>query len=167
MLIIADALHQLRFGQLMAVYEESNTENGAEFYPKLPSGQQILQAEQDFYQYLRTGFFDRPGDRYCIWEENGSYVSALRLQHYQDGLLLEALETHPRYRKQGYAKQLIMAALDAAECDRVYVHISHRNAASIATHRSCGFRKILDYSVYADGSSNGHCATYLYEKPTP
>ncbi len=166
MLRIAYNLDQLRFGQLMAVYEESNTENGAEFYPKLPAGQQILQAEQDFYAYLREGFFDRPGDRYCIWEENGSYISALRLQRYQDGLLLEALETHPNYRGRGYAKALICAALEAAECDRVYVHISHRNAPSIAAHTACGFRKILDYSVYADGSSNGHCATYLFEKPT-
>ena len=85
----------------------------------------------------------------------------------EDGLLLEALETHPQYRKRGYAKQLIMAALKTAECDRVYVHISRRNAPSIATHRSCGFRKILDHSVYADGSVLRSSDTYRYEKPTP
>ena len=166
MLILVDALSQLRFGQLMAVYEESNMENGAEFYPKLPAGRQLLEAEQDFYQYLRVGFFDRPGDRYCIWEENGRYVSALRLQNYQDGLLLEALETHPGYRGRGYAKKLVAAVLKVVD-DKVYSHISPRNAPSIAVHTACGFRKILDYSVYADGSSNSHCATYLYEKPTP
>ena len=166
MLTIATSLQQLDFGKLMAVYEEGNRENGAEFYPNLMEGQQLLEAEQDFYHYLRTAFFTNSGDRYCIWQENGIYLSALRLQSYQDGLLLEALETHPQYRKQGYAKKLIRAALEMVECDKVYVHISRRNASSIAVHTACGFRKILDHSVYADGSVNSHCATYLYEKPT-
>ena len=166
MLTIATTLRQIDFAQLMAVYEESNRENGVEFYSQLPEGQQLLEAEQDFYNYLRTGFFTSQGDRYCIWEENGTYRSALRLQRYQDGLLLEALETHPGYRGRGYAKQLILTVLETVECDRVYVHISRRNAPSIAVHTACGFRKILNHSTYADGSVNSHCATYLYEKPT-
>lgn len=167
MLTIAMNLRELDFGKLMAVYEESNRENGAEFYSHLPEGRQLLEVEQDFYNYLRTGFFTEPGDRYCIWQESGRYLSALRLQRYQDGLLLEALETHPEFRGRGYAGRLILAALETVECDRVYVHISRRNVPSIAAHTACGFRKILDHSVYADGSVNSHCATYLYEKPTP
>ena len=165
MLLIAKTLRTLDFGKLMAVYAESNRENGEEFYPDLPAGQQILRAEQDFYAYLQTGFFTQPGDRYCIWEENGKYICALRLQRYQDGLLLEALETHPEFRGRGCAQRLIRAALENAEADRVYVHISRRNAPSIAAHAKCGFRKILDYSVYADGSVNRHHDTYLYETP--
>ena len=164
MLVIAESLHKVDFGKLMAVYGESNRENGEEFYPELPAGQQLLRTEQDFYAYLRTGFFTQPGDRYCIWEENGCYVSALRLQRYQDGLLLEALETHPQHRNRGYAKKLIRAALETAE-DKVYVHISRRNAPSIAVHTKSGFRKILDHSVYADGSVNSYHDTYLYETP--
>ena len=165
MLILADALRQLRFGQLMAVYEEGNRENGEDLYPELPEAQQLAQAEQDFYFYLRTEFFSQRGDRYCIWEENGTYVSALRLQRYQDGLLLEALETHPQYRGRGYAKKLIRAALETAANEKVYSHISRCNAPSIAAHIACGFQKILDYSVYADGSVNNRCDTYLYQKP--
>ena len=167
MLILATALHQLKFGELMQVYQEGNRENGQDLYPKLPENVQLLQAEQDFYAYLRDGFFDRPGDRYCIWEENGHYVSALRLQQYQDGLLLEALETHPDYRCRGYAKGLIRAVLEIVATAKVYSHISPRNKPSIAVHTACGFHKILNYSVYADGSSNSNCDTYLYEKPTP
>lgn len=166
MLTVATTLHELDFGKLMAIYEESNRENGAEFYPNLSEGQRLLEAEQNFYHYLRTGFFTEPGDRYCIWQENGRYISALRLQRYQDGLLLEALETCPEYRGRGYAKQLILTVLETVECDKVYVHISRRNAPSIAAHKACGFRKILDYGVYADGSVNHYTDTYLYEKPT-
>jgi hypothetical protein len=80
MLLIYDRLSQLRFGQLMQVYAEGTAENGAEMYPHLSPNEQILRAEQDFYVYLQTGFFTQSGDLYCVWEENGSYISALRLQ---------------------------------------------------------------------------------------
>lgn len=166
MLIIVNSLRQLDFGQLMALYEEGNRENGEDLYPDLPAGQQLLRAEQDFYDYLCSGFFTQPGDRYCLWIENGIYVSALRLEPYQDGLLLEALETHPQHRGRGHAKKLIRAVLDGVD-ERVYSHISPRNGPSLAVHRACGFRKILDHAVYADGSVNSRCHTYRYEKPTP
>ena len=165
MLNIVNSLRQLDFGQLMALYEEGNRENGEDLYPDLPAGQQLLRAEQDFYDYLRSGFFTQPGDRYCLWIENGIYVSALRLEPYQDGLLLEALETHPQHRGRGFAKKLIRAVLDGVD-ERVYSHISPRNGPSLAVHRACGFRKILDHAVYADGSVNSRCHTYRYEKPT-
>ena len=163
-MLLCDRLSQLNFSKLMEVYAESVGENGLEFYPDLPAGQQLLRAEQDFYDYLRAGFFNRPGDRYCIWEENGRYVSALRLQRYADGCLLEALETHPDHRGRGYARRLICAALETVSEKKIYVHISHRNAASIAVHTACGFRKIADHARYADGSVISRCGTYLYEK---
>jgi hypothetical protein len=56
--------------------------------------------------------------------------------------------------------------LDTVPEDKIYVHISRRNAASIAVHIACGFCKILDHAVYADGSVLRSSATYLYEKPT-
>lgn len=166
MLLVAKSLQELRFSSLMMVYEEGNRENGHDFYPHLSSQQQLLQAEQDFYAYLREDFFRQPGAAYYIWSEKGRYVSALRLEPCQDGLLLEALETHPEYRGRGYAKMLIRSVLETAEYERIYVHISRRNAPSIAVHTACGFRKILGHAVYADGSVLHSNDTYLYEKPT-
>lgn len=163
MLLVFDSLRKLDFSALMALYEEGNRENGAEEYPHLPAGQQLLRAEQDFYEYLSTGFFTQPGDRYCIWEENGAYISALRLQQFQDGLLLEALETHLQHRGRGYAEKLIRAVLEQLRPPKIYSHIGHRNAPSIAVHQKCGFRKIADLARYADGSVNSHCGTYLFE----
>lgn len=164
MLNIAKHLRELRFGELMAVYTEGNRENAEDFYPDLPPQMQIIRAEQDFYTYLADCFFREPGAAYYIWSEGGHYVSALRLEPYQDGLLLEALETHPEFRGRGYAKMLIRAALQAVEAEKVYVHISPRNLPSIAVHTKSGFRKISDCARYADGSVNSHCGTYLYEK---
>lgn len=166
MLTVVTSLRQLNWAQLMSLYEEGNRENGEDFYPDAPAGQQLLMAEQDFYAYLRDGFFREPGAAYYIWSAQGQYVSALRMEPYQDGLLLEALETHPAFRGRGYAKMLIRAVLENAEYDKIYVHISRRNAPSIAVHTACGFRKILDYGVYVDGSVNHYTDTYLYEKPT-
>lgn len=152
MICIAKSLQELDFCQLMEVYEEGNQENGMEFWPDLPQGQQILRAEQDFYQYLRECFFTTEGAVYALWEVDGAYVSALRLEPYQDGLLLEALETAPQRRRMGYASQLIRAVLEQVGEQKVYSHVSKRNTASLRTHASCGFHRILEHAVYADGS---------------
>ena len=49
------------------------------------------------------GLFQIPGAQYWIWEEEGRYVSCLRLKPDRDGLLLEALETRPDCRRKDLA----------------------------------------------------------------
>lgn len=159
-------LQDMDFAALMAIYLEGNQENAADRYPQEPAACGIMLAEQDFYQYLRECFFPTPGARYAVWIENGEYVSALRLEPYQDGLLLEALETKPEKRHNGYAKALIRAVLQQLKAQGgtpVYSHVSKRNIASIRTHESCDFRRILDYAVYADGSVLTGSVTYRYD----
>ena len=56
-------------------------------------------------------FFRQKGAFYCLWKENGRTVSALRLEPFGDGLLLEALETMPEQPRRGYGKALILAVL--------------------------------------------------------
>lgn len=151
MLCLATKLRELDFTQLMEVYAEGNRENGALFHPELPENQQILRAEQSFYQYLAEGFFPAAGAVYAVWVENGTYISALRLEPYEDGLLLEALETAPAFRRKGYAEKLIRAVQEVFP-QRIYSHVSKRNAASLEVHKKCGFFQILDYARYIDGS---------------
>lgn len=160
MLQIIRSMKDLNFGQLMAVYEESNRENGEEFWPALPMGQQILRAEQDFYQYLKECFFTTEGALYAIWTEGNTYVSALRLEPYRDGLLLEALETASEKRQRGYAKALIQGVLMQMPETKLYAHIHKKNLPSIRTHESCGFQRILDHAVYIDGSVRSNSFTY-------
>lgn len=164
MLITAKSLRELKFGALMSVYEEGNRENGAELWPDLPENQRIIRAENDFYQYLREIFFAQPGAVYCIWEAGGKYVSALRLEPYRDGLLLEALETAPEQRRKGYAEELIRGVLESCGACKIYSHVSKRNVPSLGIHEKCGFRRILEYAVYVDGSVNHRCCTLIYEK---
>ena len=161
MLHLAKQFHQLNFAQLMMVYEEGNRENGALLHPELPEGQQILQAEQSFYQYLRECFFRTQGAVYAVWLENGQYVSALRLEPYEDGLLLEALETAPCERKKGYAEKLIRA-VQAQFPQKIYSHVHKKNTASLKVHQKCGFCQILDYARYIDGSVARTAVTLRY-----
>ena len=161
MLYIADKLNKLNFAQLMEVYAEGNEENGADIWPELPREQRLLRAEQAFYQYLAEGFFRAPGAVYALWQEEGVYVSALRLEPYQDGLLLEALETAPEQRRKGYAEKLIRAVLDAFP-QRIYSHVSKKNLPSLAIHKKCGFCQILDYAKYIDGSVARNAVTLQY-----
>ena len=106
MLEIVRSMGALDFEELMAVYRESNAENAQE--QDIP----IAQVEQNFADYLREDFFRQKGAFYCLWKENGRTVSALRLEPFEDGLLLEALETMPEQRRRGYGKALVLAALD-------------------------------------------------------
>ena len=154
MLLIGKSMRDLNFAMLMQVYEEGNRENGLDNWPELPEGQRMLLAEGDFYQYLREVFFAAQGSEYCIWVENGQYVSALRLERYRDGLLLEALETAPGERRRGYAGKLIRAVTERCGGSRIYSHVGKQNIPSLAIHEKCGFRRILEYAVYVDGSVN-------------
>ncbi len=154
MLYLAKSLPQLHFGKLMEVYIEGNLEKAEEIG--------LLQAEQDFYQYLSDSFFSSPGAVYAIWVEREEYISALRLEPYKDGLLLEALETAPQYRRKGYATKLIEEVLTEFSNGNIYSHVSKTNAASLAVHKKCGFYKISDSATYIDGSVNSRAVTLCY-----
>lgn len=165
MLILAHSLRELRFGELMAVYADSNLEAASE-RPNLPSAFALQLAEQDVYQYLKEVFFPNSGALCAVWEEEGSYVSALRLEPYRDGLLLEALETAPGCRRKGYAASLIRAVQEHLRAQggvKLYSHVNKRNAASLKTHESCGFSVISDHAVYINGSVDYRCCTMIYE----
>ena len=154
MLKLINSRRELKFSQLMEVYLEGNLENGAEYYPALSKQEQLIHAEQDFYAYLAE-FFRTAGAFYAVWEENGRYLSALRMEPYRDGLLLEALETVLDYRRQGYGKKLILAALEALSRENsvaVYSHVDKQNYPSLAIHAACGFSRISENAVYIDGS---------------
>ena len=155
MLIIAEKLNMLSFSSLMAVYEEGNRENGAELYAKCSEGEQLLRAEQDFHQYLSEIFFRTHRAVYLIWQERGRYVSALRLEPWNDGFLLEALETAPQDRRKGYATALLKAMQQYAAAQgirKIYSHVGKKNQASLRAHYGAGFDKIMDHAVCADGS---------------
>ena len=167
MLLTVRKMNEFSFSKLMRVYQQANREHGALLAPEEPEDRQLQLSEEDFYAYLHDSFFTHPGAVYCIWEEDGTYISALRLEPYRDGLLLEALETAPGCRQRGYAVRLIQEVqrmLEEQGSVRIYSHVNRKNMASMKTHRKCGFEKYLDYAAYIDGSVDRRADTLRYEK---
>ena len=166
MLLIIKSMHQLKFSELMSVYMESNFLNGKERYSDLSQEAQIYEAEQDFYQYLSDVFFRQDRSFYAVWEEDGRYVSALRVEPYQNGMLICGLETLLEVRRQGYASKLILAVLRYLATIgniQVFSHVSKRNLSSLRTHLKCGFEVLKNYAVYTDGSVLHTSYTLLFE----
>ena len=162
MLIVARSMKDLSFPKLMEVYTEGNRENGALRYPEeTPERQQAL-AEEDFWDYLSQVFFHGENPVYLILTTEGRYVSALRLEDYEDGVLLEALVTAPGQRRKGYASELLREAanyLQGRAPVRLYAHVAKKNTASMKTHLSQGFRQCLDYARYIDGTVSQNTVT--------
>lgn len=157
MLKVVKNLRELPFSELMDIYIEGNEEKAEQY-----GDGGLLRAESEFYDYLKEDFFKVPGAFYCIWQEKGQSVSALRLEPYRDGWLLEALETAPPCRRKGYAKALVMAVLAYMGDQIIYSHVSKSNKTSLQTHFSCGFEKWKDYATYIDGSVNHRAVTLRY-----
>jgi len=143
MLIYAETLSDLDFPMLMTVYAESNRENVLDgCAPDLPA------VEADFHRYLARDFFTRPGAKYVLWTTEEGYVSALRLRPWEDGLLLEGLETAPAFRRRGCATQLIRGVC-AGQKVPLYAHVNKKNAPSLAAFAACGFTRLLEYARYS------------------
>jgi len=146
----------LRFSSLVELYSDSF----------INDGQRSMAAEQEFYFYLKDAFFSDKNAFYAVWEEDGRYVSALRMEPYRDGLLLEALQSAPEMRNKGLATKLLMQTLNYVACmgvKPVYSHIDKANYASMRVHEKCGFRKISESARFIDGSFSQKAYTYLFE----
>lgn len=164
MLKLYHNLHSIDFSKLMELYAQGNAENARDCYPHEELLVGIRKAELDFYQYLREVFFCVEGSVYAVWEEDGIYLSALRLEPYRDGLLLEALETHLQHRRQGYGRELITSVLDQLRLQgvqKVYSHVNKRNSPSINCHLACGFERIAEQATYIDGSVTNRSCTMV------
>lgn len=160
---VARAFRELDFEKLMEVYREANEESGRALAPYDSYEEQLRQAEADFYDYLREAFFDVRDAVYYIYEANGRYVSALRLEPYKDGLLLEGLETASNLRRKGYGHRLVQDVVDYIASNGggiLYSHIAKKNIASRKLHEKACFIHTMDYAEYIDGSVNRRADTY-------
>ncbi len=156
------SLNDLDFSKLMQVYSEGNLLKTQE-----RNGPATIAAvEQEFYNYLADVFFRTKRAFYAVWVDAGTYISAVRVEPYCDGVLLSALETCPEMRHAGYAQKLIRAIqkqfLEGNQQVQVYAHISRNNHASICTHTACDFQKILDYAIYLDGTVSSFADTFAW-----
>lgn len=157
--------------KLMKIYAEGNLENADYFYPQITDkAEAISKVEQDFCNYIKTEFLNGT-NVYYVWDNDGIWVSALRLYRISDGFYyLEALETAPEFRKLGYATRLlneVISLLKAKEYFKICDCVGKKNTASLKTHIKCGF-KVVDEDGYdylqQEYSDRFYGLEYSYEK---
>ena len=135
--------------KLMDVYAESNLENTDFFCPEEPDKEAAVRmVESGFLDFLKNEFFKEPQAICWVLEEDGVWVSALRICRIPEGpYYLEALETRPDRRRQGYGVRLLSEVLDAMKAEgpfRLCDCVGKKNAASLKTHEKCGFRIVSE-----------------------
>lgn len=165
MLLKITEFENLNERRLMDIYEEGNRENVAFFYPDCKDeAEGVKLVERDFLKYLKEDFFNGK-DAYYILEENGEWVSALRLYVLKgDTYYIEALETKPAERRKGHATMLLLLVLNELKekgSFTVCSTVSKRNTASLATHIKCGFG--VETHLVEAGEDNYGLA-YKYQK---
>lgn len=135
--------------KLMAVYAQSNAENADSFYPEETDKKKAIQlVEAGFMNFLENDFLKQEGAACWVWEESGIWVSACRTCRVEPGLYyLEALETRPDSRGNGYAARLLQGVCQALQAEgacRICNCVGKGNTASLRTHQKCGFQIVSE-----------------------
>lgn len=156
--------------QLMDIYQESNKENAVELYREIPAADAVKKGERDFLEFLRTKFFTESGRIYWVLEQEHVWVCALRLAVIEPGVFyLEALETHPDYRRRGFAVRLLKSVMEELKKDgpyKLYDCVHKKNAASLKTHEKCGFKIVSQEGFnYLSKTWNSHTYGLQYSWP--
>ncbi len=157
-------LNQDDLGRIMPVYFESNRRNYPLFFPACTNDVEgIRLADEAHGEYLNREFLSNPHNACYVLTVDGAWVSALRLYGLDAFYYLEALETMPKYRGRGYARQLLQQLINRLEqngaimiCDSV----EKSNAASLAVHRASGFMIEHDEAVDYLGDSGADPMSY-------
>ena len=108
------------------IYIEGCMENAREKYPDATDLTTAIQQEEDSFVCFLQDFFTLPENTYYVLEKDNMPVSAARLSKINDFYYLEALETPPKYRKKGYASELL---------NEMITHLHQEGSVDI---RDCG-----------------------------
>ena len=146
MTVFVFCMNELNTEQLLAVYRDENQTKGRIFYPDASPYEQLMQVEDDFLSYLREDFFRQKDAFYALLDDGESYCSAVRLEPYKDGMLLEGIATTPNKRRQGYATEMLKAALEIAREHNLSEVKVVCNERRIATRYSISNWRISFYS---------------------
>lgn len=124
-----------------SVYIEASYENAKEKYPESEDLTEAMKQEEIYFVEKFLGkFMSKNKNSYYVLEENGVWVSALRLTKLDGYYFMEALETAPAYRKKGYAEKLISEVImHLGEGAVIRSNVRKTNIASLAIHKKCGF----------------------------
>ncbi len=171
MLIEITSYNDIDARKLMDIYAESNRENVDYFYPDMSDKRAALAlVEERFLGFLKTDFFVHPNSSYYILEEEGIWVSALRLSLVEDcqcrRYYMEAIETRPSFRLKGFASKLVYDVIQKLKAKGPFVLcdcVSKHNEQSLKTHLKCGFQIVSNEGFdYLQNEENPRCYALEY-----
>jgi len=94
---------------------------------------------------LRFEVSDNPAARCWVAELNGHVVGMLVLWMIVDEAHIASLATHPEFRRQGIAKQLLVVALEKAYTEgarAAFLEVRAGNEAARSMYRKFGFEEV-------------------------
>ena len=152
---------------LLQIYAESNAQvyrkrYAKEYASELAAWNALL---QDYVEFICE--FVAQDDRYIFaLREDDDWVAALRIIRMDgDGWYLEALETAPRHRRKGCARQLLNETIDrlrSLSARSIVSVVDRDNAASRALHETCGFVETSHAPKDVEGNPLEGCIVYQY-----
>lgn len=111
------------------------------YSPEYEAGYRAIHVDEDMYwtaeRVLADGGFDvylaLDGDRVI------GYADVRRFPEAEDEVY--NVVVLPEYRKQGYGRALMLAALSGGDARKMYLQVDEDNAPALALYRSLGFRE--------------------------
>jgi ribosomal-protein-alanine N-acetyltransferase len=110
----------------------------------LPSVMKIdaLSLPRPWSAAIWRGELGSPYGLYLVLEESGDVVGQIGIRHVLGELHITTIAVKPEYRRRGYARDLIGAALDSyPNASHVHLEVRPTNVEAIALYESLGFRK--------------------------
>jgi ribosomal-protein-alanine N-acetyltransferase len=110
----------------------------------LPSVMEIdaLSLPRPWSAAIWRGELGSPYGLYLVLEESGDVVGQIGIRHVLGELHITTIAVKPEYRRRGYARDLIGAALDSyPNASHVHLEVRPTNVEAIALYESLGFRK--------------------------
>lgn len=135
MLNVIQKIDEAAIDRLFSVYAESMEDLQKNF-----AGAAQMRVE---YSAFLTDFIAGPKHLVLVEEAGSEWISGLRAIETKAGCwFLEAVETMPEKRNQGYGKALLLHTIDyltGLGMTELSCTIAKENAASQALHKKCGF----------------------------
>lgn len=100
--------------------------------------------KKDYLKYIESCSESEDFYKYYVWTENNKIISVCRINIYNQKYLLEGLQTHKDYYKQGYASKLldlVLFDLYKNNIETLYSEARVWNDASNSLQTKLGFIK--------------------------
>ncbi len=132
------AMRPAHADQVLAIYQAGIDEGNATFETRAPTWAEFSAARLPGHRFVAT---DRAAGRVLGWVA----VSATSSRPVYAGVVEHSVYVHPAARGRGVGRLLLAALIDSTELAGIWTiqsGIFPENTASIALHRSAGFRVV-------------------------